>query len=1834
VGNQYKVIIFSLFFIASFTQVAFALSSTSSTDKSDYNINATINYTVTADQNLTSNITIYLINSSGSLFNHTSIVPNATNFTTQVNSTVPRSGEYIVKANFTLNNTYYETSQIVKISKAHSIVITISKPAYSPGEIINFTVRVADVNSIGISSENVTVRLMYGNNDTVLNSKSGLTNDAGEYSNTFTAPNTIGTYRLTVNDWVATKIVDISTFDLVTFIGDENGNIKTKFSAGDTVYVYMDLFDTNKTRYTSPETETLSVRTTFPNSTQGASTSHSFTGTGRINTSFVANDVGIHSTQVTVVSTSRSVILQFEVGKYDLVAWLEKNATTANTFFPNELVNVRVKVFNVSTGETIKTQNLDETFELTLLDSSFSNSSSISNSTSLNPTTGTRSFTFNSPNTTGLYYVKIRLNQTEVITDMKVTSTLASSTPTDQSYTFKNLFVGNKQTIRILTTLSNSTAQINVTNITVVSLKSSSGSDITSATIFNTSIIEHKGFKAGLVEFPAPSSAGLYFIKTLVNSNFATETQFLVKLYSACVQLDGYKWFVSSNEDVNLTVRVAETQEVSLIDSFAGNSSDSTNTEGTANFSSIYGSYDCYGSYKTAAGGTSTSGNNTANIVVTVKKIINTLSGEDVTTKVANLPSNNTDDNGKVALTLTKPSGGWDGGNYVVEFELRGKNNNTDKGFGSFQVKSLWVNVWPQQISGRWRWFFSPNESMTFDVNAYNSTGTWYYYGQSDGTGDKCTVMGLYYQGNGAEWFWPPKTVSSDKYTWSCTNTSAPAKGRFTLKINHTTAFSSGYYLVRVKVNTTDGVGDSGDGWFSIKAYNVYVRTTSSNYYDSWYRGLTDNVTLDIDVTYANSTQWDCYWKKCPSSELVTELLNISVKLVKYDQYKYTDYSTSKYTAQFANNSIGIASTASITGLNVTMPINLTLNVTENATFSRSTFDSGWLFYNSTTANVTLLAAGSNVSTILIIPQNATVNYASLSVLPFQSNLMINISLNNTAPFFNYTNNDTSSTQATFTNSLNNLLPSCTADANGNCTVAFNVTLNSSGTVNLLNLAVNYSQMRRANASYNSSGAFTIPRNATVASAFIVVNSTSNVTSGLAANISLSDFRGIPANISQLLSSTLILNTSSNNVSFGGVLDMVLSLGLCTQANGNCTIGFNMTLNDTATVTLSHLRIAYNTTQIVQNTSSFFINTTSGNSNLTLIPTGTSNKWETGYYSAAITVEGPQGKETGTYWFEIRSFFVNLQTVKATGRSTASSYSSDQNITLNVSSTNKPSWLSNSYGVSNVNNIAANITGIRLSYWDPAIYQTKEISATWSPSAINGTTTVNVTPSSSLPVGNWYSMEVTLTDANGNNQTGWTSFQVKDFTFSARTKNWKYQFTNAENISLDVAVCNSDTWWCDFSNNTYSGSNVNINITKLSKSDTWPYTPVSGWSANSTTLTSSSNTGILTISPSANSNLSGGYYSAEVSAQPVSGGSTTTSSVWFSVKSFALSAYAVKWEYKMSENATINIKTGSSSTLSDAQISCGYWPDYKSYSISGGTLSANSTSLSAGTNLIMLSPSSGQSWVAGYCSGSVKVTSGGEIQTGYISFSMKGFTLSITNSKSVYLRNESVVLNVSSDASQQFTISDINISYYDYYGNGSEVKLRLGNHFTSNGTGQQFTGNATINITPVGGNWTFRGWYNAKLTATSGSSSQTAWFYFDVRGLFYVYGWTIRNTTEDSYYYNLNTSSETVNLLVHTFKYNVTNGSGWWPYTSASGINVTVDSIQRQSCSSYPCTYSNVTGWTAPSGLSKSSGKITLNITRSGGWPDGWHYVNLRVINPETGEADTVQRNIGFWVYK
>src|SRR3989338_220881 len=142
---------------------------------------------------------------------------------TTIIANVTKGGDYLLKTNFTFNTTYYETSILMKISKATTFVISTDKSVYDPAGKINFTVKATDKNSAGVSGESITVRMIYKANDSTITSASGTTDASGEFSGQLTAPSQTGTYRLVVNDWLATKVFDVSAFDLLAFTADVTG---------------------------------------------------------------------------------------------------------------------------------------------------------------------------------------------------------------------------------------------------------------------------------------------------------------------------------------------------------------------------------------------------------------------------------------------------------------------------------------------------------------------------------------------------------------------------------------------------------------------------------------------------------------------------------------------------------------------------------------------------------------------------------------------------------------------------------------------------------------------------------------------------------------------------------------------------------------------------------------------------------------------------------------------------------------------------------------------------------------------------------------------------------------------------------------------------------------------------------------------------------------------------------------------------------------------------------------------------------------------------------------------------------------------------------------------------------------------------------------------------------------------------------------------------------------------------------------------------------------------------------------------------------------------------
>jgi len=1528
-----------------FASPALAFSYSAYTNTHHYVINDTINVSAVADVSMNNtNVSIYLINSTNYLFNNVTINMSLTANTTII-ANVTKGGDYLLKTNFTFNTTYYETSILMKISKATTFVISTDKSVYDPAGKINFTVKATDKNSAGVSGESITVRMIYKANDSTITSASGTTDASGEFSGQLTAPSQTGTYRLVVNDWLATKVFDVSAFDLLVFTGDVSGNVKSSYGVNDTAYVFVDLLSNNKTKYTN--TESISVNITYPNGTSNSST-YTYSGT-RLNTTADLSVNGTYNVQVQPASTARSIELSFKAQLFELRGSLESLTRGATTsFFPEETVTAVVKVYNVSSGEVSTRSFSNGIWSITVLDSNLNLVNTTSNY-SVKTSANEYKFNFTAPNTSSLYFVKIKLNNTEYFLDFTVKGTAAEATPVDSDYNFRNVFVGNKQKIRIITTLTNSTGAVNVTSIGAIEVRDQNGKNINSSLTMNASIVTYKGNAAGLIEFSAPSDSGWYFIKTIANSNFAADTQFLVKLYSVCAQLSGYRWFISASENAIMTLKITEAKDIGFVESIAGNkTASSTNT--TSGFGSMYGMQDCYGTAYSTVSGSSSQGNATSNVRVSVSKIINTQTFEDVTSKASSSVSNSSDSNGTVLVNITKPSNGWDSGSYIVEFTVRDQNNNTDKGWGFFNVKTLWINIWPKQYSGYWKWFFSPTENMSFDVFAYNSTNTWYSYNNANGVGDNCYLLDVFYQGDGTNWFWPPKPVSKSSYNWTCANTTV-GQGKFTLNVsgNTTSGFNTGYYMVRIKVNTTAGAFDTGDGWYSVKAYNVYMRSSTSNYYDTWYRNTTENVTFWVDITNATSTLYSCYWSVCPASERSPGQINVTVKkLIRYDQWQPIDYSSTKY--------------------------NITIN-------------------NGTVSAITTL------------------------------------------------------------------------------------------------------------------------------------------------------------------------------------------------------------------------------------------NVSNGTANITLTPRSGSGSdaWETGYYSMVVEVSGPAGTETATGWFEIRSFFAELTTVNGNGSQYKSSFRPGQNITVNVSTTSKPKWLSSYYSV-NITNVNTTITGTKLSYYSPTDYKMVSIPINYTPTTINGTTVVNVTSQTSLTGGYWYNLEMTLRDDSGNEQTAYTSFEIKQFTFSTQTSNWKWEFTNIENITLQAIVCDENNYYC-YTGSTYTGSNVNVTVSNVYRTDSYPYSAVSGWTADSKQATSSTNNATINIQQT--TAFKSGYYMAEVTAKFADGsGSTQRQNVWFSIKSYTLTALPIKYEFTMSEDVTIQFNSSTALTLSSAVISCGYYPSQTTYTLSSN-LAANSTSISAGSTAIKLTPS-GSIWTNGYCYGSVSATDGSDTLNTNIYFNMKGFTLTSYSNKYNILPNESLIINISTDSGRTINISNINITQWDYGNSYSYSSSR--SDLTLNTT--QITTSGYINITFTAGNWPRYGWYSGQIDATDNTNAnirQNSWFGFSIPAPLTAWGTT---QWPNGNYRTLNTSSSSQNnitIAMYVSKYNYTLGY----YANAPNVNVSLIKIEREDCSSSPCTYSQVSGITVTNGSSGSGtdSYAYINISKSSVWEYGGHRAFF-FLNDTSSALTYNQSAAWFWVYQ
>jgi len=608
--------------------------------------------------------------------------------------------------------------------------------------------------------------------------------------------------------------------------------------------------------------------------------------------------------------------------------------------------------------------------------------------------------------------------------------------------------------------------------------------------------------------------------------------------------------------------------------------------------------------------------------------------------------------------------------------------------------------------------------------------------------------------------------------------------------------------------------------------------------------------------------------------------------------------------------------------------------------------------------------------------------------------------------------------------------------------------------------------------------------------------------------------------------------------------------------------------------------------------------------------------WYTIYLKAQKTVNGEVVSDYGTAWFQIKSFWVwaypsGWKWYFATGETV--------NITVEVRG------VSNYAGVSGVNVSVEDV----YAYGSEDGYMSSSMRANYTsnPSQTNenGTAVLSILPQPSWRTG-WYNLRVLARNGNGSDE-GYTGFSVRVYDVWGygmdSSNNYKWAFSRDDNISLQVFVREPGNWYSN-------AAGVNVSILKVYDTTTWPYKDVTSL-VNLTGVKNITNSqgARLTIPAPLNGSWGiGNYYTV---IQAVNGTDATlkdSGTAWFSVRAFDIVAVPIRnstysYVFGINENITYNItvcKAGSirtsyvnnnwvvtactptNSTIDDVHITT--WSNIRgSYEIPIN-LTGNGTPSTA-SRLMTISRSG--YWEPGWYSVNFKVYDAQNpevFQSEYVGYSVRMFDVYVQPAKDYFSRAENASFNVTIcqpggcdyyytgsnwERKAQYYTDEVNLTAATVYGPGV--------YLSSFSTKAISGGIGTYNLSPSS-SWA-EGGYSVSFTAVSGSRTQDAWGWFNVKTF-----------TATGYAANWQYSAaDNVTILITS-----TDPSGAPVNLSDVDLgHITVNRWPEGGYSYESVSLANVS-W-----VRTAQGRAQVTLVPSGVWSQGYHYVNI----PVTYEGST-----------
>ncbi len=866
-------------------------------------VNAPLNFSIINKTN-NAHIASYIINttSDGSFYSRSDFYPTAV-----LISAPSSTGTYWLRLNYTdlNNNTWWAQNEILVISTAVDLLeVKTNKISYKPSEAMSILAEaIREVGGSRVYLPNITVNGSIQNSSKyILENFSCITGSTGKCTVTTTAPTSLGSYYLELNNYKAFSYFKVESFKGNIIMKDKLGkSIRNTFSTGEDASIEVNI--PSLTSSTDVYIFTGTVRDSSGNILENVSSTNliqnnSFTNRYTWTLRATSFSEGKYNVLINVTAPNNNLIqlkTSFELRDWSLS--VKKRDTNSNfiyeySAFPNETVNLEFYPTYRTNGSIISTINVTSAVNITLYDS-FNNIRAKTNATwnSSCSEKGCYQFAVQLPNMTGVYSLLTKVafdtddqSQTKII---NVINKTVSALPTNIDGSLKDLFNTNEY-VYLTLTAKNQTNAINLTNATIIRITFSNGSELPYSEVGNYALVNMSNnvsewtwnVSSQRLKLDPPKYGGLYSVSINGDNNTAaTVARFTMNPYDICTATKDTVGSVGSGNYYAYQFKTSDTIYFEL------KMFQASNPLGRAAFGNASNS--SYG-MDVACTDYSSTKQVVNNATITIEEVKNMGSGKSFAFNLTSSTCHSDNTNGAYTCTVA-PNGTWDGGSYGVKFKVIGEDGATsDFAYGNFEARAFYIYAYSNS------WSNKPASNISLTIDMYEAGSSWWASVGSAGSKGTITLEKLEYMGRQGEWIWPP--IDYD-YNVTRINSTTINSGRGTMNLIYNATrnneWATGTYRAVLKGVDDEGNTDYGYGYFDIRQWEVYgspVDCTGTICVSTYNINSKENITLY--VTIMNAGEWGTSGTSLGG--------NVTIKVKKISdcrKWPCTDLNSSSYNA-------------------------------------------------------------------------------------------------------------------------------------------------------------------------------------------------------------------------------------------------------------------------------------------------------------------------------------------------------------------------------------------------------------------------------------------------------------------------------------------------------------------------------------------------------------------------------------------------------------------------------------------------------------------------------------------------------------------------------------------------------------------------------------------------------------------------------------------------------------------------------------------------------------------------------------------------------------------------